>query len=147
MLAVVARWRQAGPPPRDATDVARRFADARNRVVEAHPSAFRKTELDPEANRSRMEKLCARVEALLPKTEDATGASLAERLKEALAANTMGARGEAEARWKAAAVEVEAAQAAWKRLGPVPGDAGRVLGERFESACQRFSASRPRPTR
>ena len=147
VLAVVARWRQAGPPPRDATDVARRFADARNRVVEAHPSAFRKTELDPEANRSRMEKLCARVEALLPKTEDATGASLAERLKEALAANTMGARGEAEARWKAAAVEVEAAQAAWKRLGPVPGDAGRVLGERFESACQRFSASRPRPTR
>lgn len=147
VLAVVARWRQAGPPPRNATDVARRFADARNRVVEAHPSAFRKTELDPEANRSRMEKLCAKVEALLPKTEDATGATLAERLKEALAANTMGARGEAEARWKATAVEVEAAQAAWKRLGPVPGDAGRVLGERFESACQRFFASRPRPTR
>jgi hypothetical protein len=147
VLAVVARWRQAGPPPRDATDVARRFADARNRVVEAHPSAFRKTELDPEANRSRMEKLCAKVEALLPKTEDATGASLAERLKEALAANTMGARGEAEARWKATAAEVEAAQAAWKRLGPVPGDSGRVLGERFESACQRFFASRPRPTR
>jgi hypothetical protein len=147
VLGVVARWRQAGPLPHDATDVARRFADARNRVVEAHPSAFRKTELDPEANRSRMEKLCAKVEALLPKTEDAPGASLAERLKEALAANTMGARGEAEARWKASAAEVEAAQAAWKRLGPVPGDAGRVLGERFESACQRFFASRPRPMR
>ncbi|PYQ07505.1 MAG: hypothetical protein DMF82_03755 [Acidobacteria bacterium] len=147
VLAVVARWRQAGPPPRDATDVARRFAEARNHVVEAHPEAFRKTELDPEANRSRMEKLCAKVEALLPKVEAAAGASLAERLKEALAANTMGAKGEAEARWKAGAAEVEAAQAAWKRLGPVPGDAGRVLGERFESACQRFFASRPRPNR
>ena len=147
VLAVVARWRQAGPLPRDATDVARRFADARNRVVEAHPEAFRKTELDPEANRSRMEKLCAKVEALLPKTEATAGGSLAERLKEALAANTMGAKGEAEARWKVSAAEVEAAQAAWKRLGPVPGEAGRVLGERFESACQRFFASRPRPTR
>ena len=147
VLAVVARWRQAGPPPRDATEVAGRFAAARNGVVEAHPEAFRKTELDPEANRSRMEKLCAKVEALLPKAEAAAGASLAERLKEALAANTMGAKGEAEARWKASAAEVEAAQAAWKRLGPVPGEAGRALAERFESACQRFFASRPRPTR
>jgi len=147
VLAVVARWRQAAPPPRDAVDVARRFADARNRVVEAHPEAFRKTELDPEANRSRMEKLCAKVEALLPRAEAAAGATLAERLKEALAANTMGARGEAEARWKANAAEVEVAQAAWKRLGPVPGEGGRALGERFESACQRFFASRPRPTR
>ena len=147
VLGVVARWRQAGPPPRDAADVARRFADARNRVVEAYPEAFRKTELDPEANRSRMEKLCAKVEALLPKAEAAAGASLAERLKEALAANTMGAKGEAEARWKASAAEVEAAQAAWKRLGPVPGDAGRALAERFESACQRFFASRPKPNR
>jgi hypothetical protein len=147
VLAVVARWRQAGPPPRDASDVVRRFAEARNRVVEAHLDAFRKTELDPEANRSRMEKLCAKLEALLPKTDATTGASLAERLKEALAANTMGARGEAEARWKAGAAEVEAAQAAWKRLGPVPGDGGRVLSERFESACRRFLASRPRPTR
>ncbi|HEY2943337.1 MAG TPA: DUF349 domain-containing protein [Vicinamibacteria bacterium] len=147
VLAVVARWRQAGPPPRDAVDVARRFADARNRIVESHPEAFRKSELDPEANRSRMEKLCAKVEALLPRSEAADGASLAERLKEALAANTMGARGEAEARWKASAAEVEAAQAAWKRLGPVPGEAGRALGERFESACQRFFASRPRPSR
>jgi hypothetical protein len=147
VLAAVARWRQAGPPPRDATDVAARFAAARNRVVEAHAEAFRKTELDPEANRSRMEKLCAKVEALLPKAEAAAGASLAERLKEALAANTMGAKGEAEARWKASAAEVEAAQAAWKRLGPVPGEAGRALVERFESACQRFFASRPRPTR
>jgi len=148
VLAIAARWRQAGPAPRDAADaLARRFADARNRVVEAHPEAFRKTELDPEANRSRLEKLCAKVEALIPKSEVAAGASLAEQIKEALAANTMGARGEAETRWKASAAEVEAAQAAWKRVGPVPGEAGRALDERFEAACQRFTASRPRPNR
>jgi uncharacterized protein DUF349 len=145
VLAIVARWRQAGPAPRDAADaLARRFADARNRVVEVHPEAFRRTELDPEANRSRLEKLCAKVEALIPKTEVAAGASLAEQIKEALAANTMGARGEAEGRWKASAAEVEAAQAAWKRVGPVPGEAGRALAERFEAACQRFAAGRPR---
>ncbi|PYQ12214.1 MAG: hypothetical protein DMF80_18920 [Acidobacteria bacterium] len=144
VLEIVNRWRQAGPPPRESAEaLSRRFADARNRVVEARPEAFRKTELDPEANRARMEKLCARVEALLPRAE-AAGASLAERLKEALAANTMGARGEAEARWKAAAAEVEAAQTAWKRLGPVPGEAGRALAERFEAACHRFLDSRPR---
>ena len=145
VLAIAGRWRQAGPAPRDAADaLARRFADARNRVVEAHPEAFRKTELDPEANRSRLEKLCAKVEALIPKSEVASGASLGEQIKEALAANTMGARGEAEARWKASAVEVEAAQAAWTRVGPVPGDAGRALAERFETACRRFFDSRPR---
>jgi hypothetical protein len=148
VLAIAARWRQAGPAPRDAADaLARRFTAARNKAVEAHPEAFRKTELDPEANRSRLEKLCTKVEALLPKAEAAAGASLAEQIKEALAANTMGARGEAEARWKASAAEVEAAQAAWKRVGPVPGEAGRALTERFEAACQRFAASRPRPNR
>jgi hypothetical protein len=148
VLALVTRWRQAGAAPRDAAETLnRRFADARNRVVEAHPEAFRKTELDPEANRSRMEKLCAKVEALLPKAEATAGASLAEQIKEALASNTMGAKGEAETRWKAAAAEVEAAQAAWKRLGPVPGETGRALSERFASACQRFAASRPRPNR
>jgi hypothetical protein len=148
VLAVAARWRQAGPAPRDAAEgLARRFADARNKVVETHPDAFRKTELDPDANRARLEKLCAKVEALVPKAEATAGASLAEQIKEALAANTMGARGEAEARWKASAAEVEAAQAAWKRVGPVPGDAGRALADRFEAACQRFAASRPRPNR
>jgi hypothetical protein len=42
---------------------------------------------------------------------------------------------------------VEAAQAAWKRVGPVPGEAGRALAARFEAACQRFAASRPRSSR
>jgi len=148
VLAAVARWRQAAAVPREAGEaLAHRFAEARNRIVEAHPEAFRKTELDPEANRVRLEKLCAKVEALLPRAEAEANAPLAERLKQALAANTMGARGEAEARWKAAAAEVEAAQAAWKRVGPVPGDAARTLAERFESACRRFSETRPRPLR
>jgi hypothetical protein len=36
------------------------------------------------------------------------------------------------------AEDVRQAQAAWSRLGPVPGDAGRSLTERFHRACNRF---------
>ena len=36
------------------------------------------------------------------------------------------------------AEDVRQAQASWSRLGPVPGDAGRELTERFHQACNRF---------
>jgi hypothetical protein len=36
------------------------------------------------------------------------------------------------------AEDVRHAQSAWARLGPVPGEAGRQLGERFHRACTRF---------
>jgi hypothetical protein len=39
---------------------------------------------------------------------------------------------------------VEQAQAAWKRLGPVPGDAGRELERRFEAAARRILDQRKR---
>ena len=68
---------------------------------------------------------------------------LAARLKEALANNTMGARKEAAPRVRVAE-EVESARAAWKRTGPVPGEAGRALQQRFEAACRKALASRPR---
>ena len=73
-----------------------------------------------------------------------TTGSLAERLREALATNTIAGRGEAENRVKAAIAEVEQAQAAWKRLGPVPGDAGRELERRFETAARRVLDQRRR---
>ncbi len=38
----------------------------------------------------------------------------------------------------AMADDVRSAQAAWSRLGPVPGDEGRQLGDRFHRACSRF---------
>jgi hypothetical protein len=67
---------------------------------------------------------------------------LAQRLREALAANTIGGRGASrvseDAKWRAAADDVKDAQVAWRRLGPVPGEPGRALAERFNRACQRF---------
>lgn len=120
-----------------------RFFDAFDRVVQAYPQAVQGTSLDPEANRRRMEDLCARVEklgigpGLTPAVEELSpGARLATMWREALASNTMGGRVAEEARYKAASDEVRKAQAAWQRLGYVPETARRALTERFERACR-----------
>src|SRR5262245_60172031 len=140
---VLARWRQAHGPAADSP-LAERRNRAVARLVESHPESFRGTALDPSANLTRLEKLVARVEAQLSRPE-ASG-SLAERLREALASNTMGGKGQAEAKWREATAEVEAAQAAFKKLGPVPGAQGEALKQRFLSACERFFELRPRLT-
>jgi hypothetical protein len=114
-------------------------------LVEAHPSAFTGTDLDPEAGLTRLEKLCARVEAARavaePQAEPA--ADLATRLREALATNTMGGQAAAEAKWREATTEVESAQAAFQRLYPVPGERGEALRARFEAGVKGFFEARP----
>ena len=143
-----ARLRQ-GPSlaPADEEALAVRLAAARDRAVAAWPDAFRGTDLDPEAGRAKREKLLARVESLMagaePPASALSGQDLARRLKEALATNTMGGRAEADAKRRAEADEVKAAQAAWKRLPPMPGDSGKDLEHRFRSACDRFFRERP----
>ena len=96
----------------------------------------------------KMDVLCARVERCLTGEPESTSAAatptavLADRLREALAANTMTGRPSGppaeDVRWRAAVEEVKDAQAAWRRLGPVPGPDGRALAERFQKACNRF---------
>ena len=105
-----------------------------------HPDAFKGTELDADASRQKMEKLIARVEGFLDSSAQPSSGSqaLADMLREALAANTIGGRAGEESKWRAMADEVRQAQAAWSRLGPVPGDAGRQLTERFHRACNKF---------
>jgi uncharacterized pyridoxal phosphate-containing UPF0001 family protein len=146
VTAILAKWRQGPSAGREAErGLSDRLAAARNAIVAAHPDRFKGTDLDPEANRARMEKLVAKVEALVPAAPAAdSGQSLAERLKEALANNTIAGRGEADNRVKAAIAEVEQAQTAWKRLGPVPGDAGRELQRRFDAAARRVLDQRKR---
>ena len=53
-------------------------------------------------------------------------------------ANTIGGRAGEESKWRAMAEDVRQAQASWSRLGPVPGDTGRALNERFHRATSRF---------
>lgn len=145
---LAARARQGtGLAPADEEALSARLTTARERAVTAWPDAFKGTDLDPEAGRARREKLVARVESLSAQAEPPasalSGQDLARRLKEALATNTMGGRGEVEAKRRAEADEVKAAQAAWKRLPPLPGDAGQALEHRFRAACDRFFRDRP----
>ncbi len=155
LTAAQTAWRQAGSLPHEqmaAFDV--RFTQVRDRLVQRFARAFEGTDLDPEASRRKAEKLVARVETLLQElvpgggaTQVQTAEELAARLRDALATNTIGGRAAVEEKWSAAAGEVEAAQAAWKRLGPVPGEEGRLLAERFERSCRRFAERRPKSER
>jgi hypothetical protein len=155
LQAAQTAWRQAGELPRDVMGpLDERFRQIRDRLVERFPEAFAGTELDPEASRGKAEKLVTRVEDILQDLAPTRGAraiesteELAARLRDALAARTIGGREAEEARWHSATSEVEASQAAWRRLGPMPGPEGEALAERFEAACRRFFEQRPRPER
>ena len=123
--------------------LAARFAAAIDAVVAARPEAFRGTDLDPAANLARLTSLCESVEALSAGAA-AAGASaaspaalLAERWREALAANTMGAKVDEGAARRERKDKVEAARAAWSRVGPVPPAERDRLAARFRDACRR----------
>ncbi len=143
--ALRARWQQAPTlMPREVLNAfSTRFNDALARVASTFPDAFRGSDLDLDAVRRRAEELCARVESLLPAEPEQQAVSpaevLAARLREALAANTIGgvAVADADARWKSAAAALRDAQAAWAALGPLPADVAAPLSERFERACRR----------
>jgi hypothetical protein len=135
------RWNQSTPVVRHGADpLSARFVAALEHTLTAHPEAFRGTELDVEPNRQKMEKLCVRVEGFLADAAPAPNSSqaLADMLREALAANTIGGRAGEESKWRAMAEDVRQAQASWSRLGPVPGETGRALNERFHRATSRF---------
>lgn len=144
VLLLRRQWEQAPTLARaQAEPLAERFARALSAVIAAHPDAFKGSELDPEGNRKRMEQLCLLVEGVAGEERAAEqmspAAILATQLREALAANTIGGRADDEARWRNGAEEVRKAQAAWRRLGPVPEAVGRELDGRFQRACARFS--------
>jgi hypothetical protein len=145
LQAAQAKARQSPLGGAEEEGLARRLAAARDRLIERWPERFRGTDLDPEASRARREKLVARVEALASDapapTASLSGDELARRLKEALASRTIGGAELAEARSRNAIDEVRSAQSAWSRLGPVPGDAGAALEERFKAACERVLGS------
>jgi hypothetical protein len=136
------RWNQSSSVVRHGADpLSERFLGALEAVMTTHPDQFRGTELDADASRQKMDKLVTKVEGFLadaPPVPTSASQALADMLREALATNTIGGRGSDEARWRAMGDDVRQAQAAWSRLGPVPGQAGRELTERFHRACNRF---------
>ena len=152
MRALRARWQQEiaarGVDREQAAALDQRFAAAFAGVLAAAPAAFAGSDLDPDANRKRMESLVRRVEELAgPAAPGGAGADaalspttrLAAMLKEALAANTIGGKVDEESRLRAAAEEVRQAQASWARIGPVPDDVRRALTDRFSRACRQIT--------
>ncbi|HEY7169915.1 MAG TPA: DUF349 domain-containing protein [Vicinamibacterales bacterium] len=160
------RWQQEiasrGVDPDRARALDDRFAAALQRTTTKWPAPFGGSELDPEANRKRLESLVSRMETLAtsisgPQAAAANDESvspttrLAAMLKEALAANTIGGKVDDDSRMRAAAEEVRQAQAQWSRIGQVPEDARRQLSDRFQKAIRRITertsrSSAPRST-
>jgi hypothetical protein len=134
-----------------------RFASAFASVLARWPTVFGGTDLDPDANRKRMEALVHRMEELArslagsaPGGADAAlspTTRLAAMLKEALAANTIGGKVDDDSRFRAANEEARQAQASWMRIGPVPDAARRPLADRFQSALRRISDTAGTPGR
>ncbi|MGE4069255.1 MAG: DUF349 domain-containing protein [Vicinamibacterales bacterium] len=154
LQAARARWLQGPDLPRHTlAPLAERVNQAMFALVTRWPDAFAGTDLDPEATRKKMEKLVAKVEALVPteakeKAETLSPAELlARQWREALAANTMGAgaaRQAAEAKQRAAEQELRSTQSAWLRLGPVPPDVRKPLQDRFDKAVRKALEHRRR---
>ncbi len=146
------RWAEktVGLPRERAIRLGDRFTAALTRLVGLWPASFAGTDIDPEANTHRLEDLCVQVERLLTPgavagqpaageaVEDSSPAALlARQLREALATNTIAGRQDDSAKWKAASEQVRAAQADWRKVGPVPEVVHRALTVRFQRACAR----------
>ena len=136
------RWNATTPVVRHGADpLSGRFVGALERLLTEYPESFRGTELDVDASRQKMEKLVVRVEGFVADaaaTPANSSKALADMLREALAANTIGGRAGEESKWRAMAEEVRQAQSAFSRMVPVPGETGRQMSERFNRACNRF---------
>ncbi len=154
------RWaaKIAALPRERALRMGDRFVHTLARVTETWPASFAGTDIDPEANARILEDLCLQVERLLGPESEASAppdsaedqtpaAALARQLREALASNTIAGRTDESARWKTVADQVRAAQAAWRRVGPVPDSASRTLSARFQRACTRVAEKMDRARR
>jgi hypothetical protein len=125
-----------------------RFANAFKAVLARWPAAFNGTDLDPDANRKRMEVIVKRIEDLASSLAGPSAASdaslspttrLATMLKDALAANTIGGKSDEDSRLRAAAEEVRQAQQSFSRIGVMPDHERRALSDRFQRAIKRIS--------
>jgi len=133
-----------------------RFASAFAGVIARWPSVFGGSDLDPDSNRKKMETIVQRIEALAKSVAGPASAGgdaavspttrLAQMLKDALAANTIGGKADDDSRFRAAHDEVRQAQAALSRIGPVPEAVRRALADRFQRATRRIADATPKAT-
>src|SRR5262249_49258200 len=113
-----------------------RFANGFKAVLARWPASFGGTDLDPDANRKRMEVIVKKIEDLASSLAGPAAAMdasvspttrLAAMLKDALAANTIGGKADEDSRLRAAAEEVRQAQQSISRIGVMPDHERRAL--------------------
>ncbi len=150
-------WKRLGTIPDSKRDLQERFEKDISlvvaQIVESEPNAFANTDLDPALSRKKRERIVTRLETLVstfapaetPEREADALEDLAQRLKDALASNTMtgGQAREKKPDWRTASQEVKRLQATWANSPPVPGEPGRTLDERFHTAYKTFQAQKP----
>jgi hypothetical protein len=131
-----------------AAQLDERFAAGFKSVAARWPAALSGTDLDPDANRKRMEAIVKRMEDLATSLAGPAVAGdaalspttrLAAMLKEALAANTIGGKADEDSRMRAAAEEMRQAQQNFSRIGVMPDHERRALTDRFQRAIRRIS--------
>ncbi len=143
LQGVSTRWRQLRVAGADGSAQDERLLALRHALVAAYPDAFRGSDLDPESNRKRREKLVERALALVEQLEPAqpeggrSVGSVADQLRQALAQNALGGKRAAEERQRAQQEELTQLRNAWSRVGPLPGAEGQTLQQRFDSTCAR----------
>jgi hypothetical protein len=138
------RWNAATPLPRDILlPLKERIESALVTFARRNPDVVHGSELDVDTNIHRLESLCNRAEHLAGSDADSgsettsPAAILASQLREALAANTIGGRGDAESRRRAIEHEARQLQNAWDAVGFVPESLARPLADRFRRALRR----------
>ena len=143
------RWRRAPEvPPEIKRKLTVRFSRAIARVVESHAERFRGTDYDPAQRLKQFERLCERAESLVesesPREAAVSPAELlARKWRAQMAANTMGARIDDEAKRRAAREDVKRLQAERRRLGALTGPEADALQARFQRACDRVFRENP----
>ena len=142
------QWSGVGPVPTDKeVPLRNRLQEACAEIVSLFPESLTGTPLDPRGNHKRREKICTRLEELANFfAEDHRAEAVedfAEKLKQALAANTIGGSAAPKKKsWRAALQEADRLKASWDRLGPIIDPRDRDLSGRFQDAYANLSRFR-----
>ncbi|OFW06166.1 MAG: hypothetical protein A3I61_18520 [Acidobacteria bacterium RIFCSPLOWO2_02_FULL_68_18] len=119
MRELQARWKPVALAPRAQGEAMwRRFKAAQDEVFERVAPYFAAQIEERAANLARKQAICERAEALAASTD-----------------------------WVRTAVEIQALQAEWKRIGPVTRGQEKATWERFRAACDHFFTRRQQDLR
>jgi DNA polymerase III psi subunit len=142
---LLAAWRGLGTmSPGRARELNERLQNACETIEAVCPQELRDSVFAGEHDRKQRERLCTRLERVIASLEaivaEPSSVDLAERLRQAMAANTIGgaALPDGEKARRAAVEEGERLHERWERLGPIVGPANRALAARFHGAYAHF---------